>query len=240
MTMEPIPGGTVVDKIIHKIRDAIGRGRFAMGDKLPTEFELMEELHVSRNSLREAMKILTAMGIVEIKRGDGTYICSEIRPNIMDFMVYSMLLEDSNPEEIIELRQTLDEDVLEMAVLRATDQDIQALEEIMAQMRTCFTTGDLRGASKVDYQFHMCLATASHNKFLSRIVTGVYGLFEGSIENNICSEAQFAKADHHHQEMLDCLKDRDCTRVRQVVADSLSIWKANVEKSQHTAPISFG
>lgn len=238
--MEPISNGTVVDQIIYQIRDAIAHGRFSMGDKLPTEFELMDELHVSRNSLREAMKVLITMGIVEIRRGDGTYICSEIRPNIMDFMVYSMLLEESRPEEIIELRQTLDEDILEMAVLKATDEDIAILEDLIVQMRTHFQHGDLKLAAKADYSFHMYLAKACHNKFLSRIVSGVYGLFEGSIENNIRTEAQFASADLHHQEMLECLKARDASRIRQVIAESLSSWRANVEKGKKSPHFVMG
>ncbi len=229
--MDPIPGGSVVDKIIYQIRDAIARGRFRMGDKLPTEFELMEELHVSRNSLREAMKILATMGIVEIRRGDGTYICSEVRPNIMDFMVYSMLLEESCPEEIIELRQTLDEDILGLAIIKHTQADVQQLEGYIAKMRTHFEQGELSLAAKADYQFHIALAQACHNKFLSRIVLGVYGLFESSIENNIRTEEQFAKADRHHQDIVDCLKAGDDDRITEVIANSLSSWRANVEKS---------
>ncbi len=229
--MEPVPGCSVVDKIIYQIRDAIAQGRFSMGDKLPTEFELMEELHVSRNSLREAIKILATMGIVEIRRGDGTYICSEIRPNIMDFMVYSILLEDSNPEEIIELRQTLDEDVLSLAILRGTQEDIDKLEGYIAEMRMFFGQGDLKKAARSDYQFHICLAQSCHNKFLSRIVLGVYGLFEGSIENNIRTEEQFALADRHHQDIVECLKERDASRITQVIANSLSSWRSNVAKS---------
>ncbi len=192
----------------------------------------MEELHVSRNSLREAMKILATMGIIEIRRGDGTYICSEVQPNIMDFMVYSMLLEGSHPEDIIELRQTLDEDILGLAILRATPEDIQMLEGHIDQMRTYFKQGELSLAAKTDYNFHMCLAKACHNKFLSRIVAGVYGLFEGSIENNIRTEEEFAMADRHHQDMVDCLKSRDGENIPQVISNSLSSWRANVARGR--------
>ncbi len=231
-TMQPIPSGSVVDKIIYEIRDAMARGRFTMGDRLPTEFELMEELHVSRNSLREAMKILATMGIIEIRRGDGTYICSEIRPNIMDFMIYSMLLEDSSPDEVIELRQTLDEDILQLAIAKGTYEDVEKLEGYIAKMRYHFERGELTLAAKSDYQFHICLAQSCHNRFLSRIVHSVYGLFEGSIENNIRTEEQFAMADRHHQDIVDCLKARDESRITEVISNSLASWRANLAKGE--------
>ncbi len=230
--IQAVPEGTVVDKIIHHIRQDIASGRYTMGHKLPTEFELMEELHVSRNSLREAIKILVTVGIVEIRRGDGTYICSEIQPNITDFMIYSMLLEDSSTEEVIELRQILDEDILEMAILKATDADIDHLQERIYEMRACFEQGNLSLASRLDYGFHLELAKACHNKFLSRIVSSVYSLFEGSIANNIHTEEQFAKADRYHQEMIDCLRIHDASQVKNVIRNSLSSWRANVERHQ--------
>ena len=68
--LETIGQKTIVDQIINTLTESIIRGDYKSGSKLPSEFELMEELQVSRNSLREAMKILATMGIVEIKRGD--------------------------------------------------------------------------------------------------------------------------------------------------------------------------
>lgn len=68
--LKPIGQKTIVDQIINTIIDSIIKGNYKAGTKLPSEYELIEEMQVSRNSLREAMKILSTMGIVEIKRGD--------------------------------------------------------------------------------------------------------------------------------------------------------------------------
>jgi GntR family transcriptional repressor for pyruvate dehydrogenase complex len=231
-SMEPVSGGSVVDNIIQQLRAAIASGRFQMGDKLPTEFALMEELHVSRNSLREAMKILSAMGIVEIRRGDGTYICKEIKPTVVDSVVYSMLLGASNSDEVIELRQTLDEDVMRLAMRKCTQEDIDQLQHYIHQMRYHFSEGEISKAAKMDYQFHVYLCQCCRNRFLSRMVLGIYHLFESSIEKNIRTEKLFAQADQHHQAMVDCLKSKDESRIPQVVAQSLSSWRENVKKGQ--------
>ena len=230
--MEPATNGSVVDNVIQQIRLAIAGGRFQMGDKLPTEFELMEELRVSRNSLREAMKILSAMGIVEIRRGDGTYICNEVKPTIMDFVVYSMMLEDSSAEEIIELRQTLDEDVLRLAIRKCTKENINHLQQLIDEMRIHFQNGEISKAAKIDFDFHLYLCDCCGNRFLSRIVKGVYSLFESSIENNIRTEKLFADADKHHQDIVNCLKSKKESKVPAVIQESLSSWKSNVEKNR--------
>ena len=230
MQMIPIESDTVVERVINQITNMISIGRFRMGQRLPSEYELMEELHVSRNSLREAMKILSALGIVEIKRGDGTYICQGVKPSIFDSVIYSLIMESSTEEEIIELRQTLDEAVLSHAIRKCTQNDIEHLQEMIEQMRAFFAEGSISRAAKLDYQFHMYLSQCSRNSFLTRIVTGVYRLFEGSIEKNIRTEELFAMADQHHQEIVDCLKARDESQIRSVVSNSLSSWRQNIRQ----------
>lgn len=227
--MQPANNGTVVENVLYQIRNAIASGRFRSGDRLPSEFELMKELNVGRNSLREAMKILSAIGIVEIRRGDGTYICSEVKPSFIDTVAYSVLLESSSAEELIEFRQTLDEDVLRMAVRKATDEDIQQLQDYINQMRTKFDDGEIGAAARFDYLFHQYLARCTRNRLMERMVLGVYNLFERSIEKNIRTEELFASADQHHQAMVDCIKQRDESKVGAVIAQSLSSWRKDVK-----------
>ncbi len=227
--MEPVSSSSVVDNVLREIRNAISAGRFHSGDRLPSEFELMKELNVSRNSLREAMKILATMGIVEIRRGDGTYICTEIKPNFIDSVAYSVLLENSSAEELIEFRQTLDEDVLYLAIQKSTQEDIQTLQEYINRMRQRFNDGEISAAARLDYQFHQYLAHCTRNRFLERMVLGVYDLFERSIEQNIRTEEGFASADQHHQEMVNCIIQRDKSQVEDVIARSLSSWRKDVK-----------
>lgn len=232
MQMMPVGSESVVEKIIGELTKAISGGRYAIGEKLPSEFELMEELNVSRNSLREAMKMLATMGIVEIRRGDGTYICSQFKPSILDSIIYSLIFESSTDEEIIELRQTLDEAVIKMAMQKCSPDEIAVLQEYVNKMRHYFKTGDISEAAKCDYNFHLFLTECCKNIFLSRIVKGVYQLFEQSIEKNIRTENDFAKADNYHQDIVNCLINKDETQISPVVANSLSSWRENVKRKK--------
>ena len=103
--LKPIGQKTIVDQIIGTIIESIIKGNYKAGTKLPSEYELIEEMQVSRNSLREAMKILSTLGIVEIKRGDGTYVCSQVNPSVFDRVVYSMIYDTSTSGELRELRE---------------------------------------------------------------------------------------------------------------------------------------
>ena len=131
---------------------------------------------------------------------------------------------------VIELRQTFDEAVLKLAMKKCTDQQIDQLQNYIEQMRYYFANGEISRAAKIDYQFHLYLTECSSNVFLIRIVKGVYQLFEQSIEKNIRNEKLFAKADEYHQEIVDCLKNKDFSRIEEVIANSLLSWKENVKK----------
>ena len=96
-------------------------------------------------------------------------------------------------------------------------------------MRLKFTNGEIGAAAKLDYQFHQYLAKCTRNQFLERMVLGVYDLFARSIEKNIRTEELFALADIHHQEMVDCIVQRDESRVEEVIARSLSSWRKDIK-----------
>ncbi len=223
-----VEGESVVESVVRRMTLAIQKGKIKMGDKLPSEFELMEELGVSRNSLREAMKIMVAMGVIEIKRGDGTYLCSELKPSIFDTVVNSLILESTSNEQIIELRETLDGAVLRLAMVKRQEKDIDKLQKYVEAMREAFKKGEIKKAAQLDYAFHIYLIDCCQNPFLAHICKGIYRLFEASIENNIRTEKLFAKADEHHQDILTCLIHRDESEVEGVVRKSLSSWKQNI------------
>lgn len=227
--LQPISSKTVVQKIIEQITGAISSGRFQLGEKLPSEFELMEELKVSRNSLREAMKIMSATGLVDIRRGDGTYICSQINPGFFDNVIYSMMFESSSDQEIVELRQVLDEAVIKLAMKKITSEEINQLQQYINEMRQCIEEKEYERAGKLDCQFHLYLTECCKNAFLNRIVKGVYEIFAPSIEKNIQLEEVFARADENHQRIVDSLKEKDESKISAVIEQSLSTWKKNIK-----------
>lgn len=227
--MEPISSKTVVEQIVDRMTNAIMEGYYKVGAKLPSEFELMEELNVSRNSLREAMKIMSALGIVEIKRGDGTYISHEVKSNIFDSVIYSIMFESSSNNEIVEYRRILDEAVLKTAMYKISDEEIDQLQDYINQMREFSKLHNYTKVAELDYQFHLYLIDCSKNTFLIRTLRSVYKVFYPTIKKNIRTEESFARADEHHQLLLEVLKGKDESLIHSAIDNSLSSWKNNIK-----------
>jgi DNA-binding FadR family transcriptional regulator len=216
----------VVDLIIGQIVDAIKTGRYKIGQRLPSEYELINELKISRNSLREAMRVLSTMGIVEIRRGDGTYITDQLSPGLFDNIIYSLIFEISTDQELIELRHSLDEMVLRLAIDKADEEDVNKLELLTASMKSNLDNGKIQEAAKDDYDFHIVLAESTKNRFMARIIKGVYQLYAGSIQDNLRVEEH---AEQNHINILECLKRRDKVNVAEVIKGSLNYWEKNLK-----------
>lgn len=228
MKLKTIGQQTIVDQIINTLTESIIKGDYKSGSRLPSEFELMEEMQVSRNSLREAMKILSAMGIVEIKRGDGTYICSQVNPTLFDRVVYSMIYDASSSEELLELRQILDEATVQMAVSKITPYEAEKLQSSIDSMKKACENQNIQEMQQHDMEFHRILIDSCKNVFFIRIMKGVYSIFENSIGETVRLEKIDSKAPEYHQRILDCILAKDYEKIHKVVKDSLHTWRERV------------
>ncbi|MEX1376429.1 MAG: FadR/GntR family transcriptional regulator [Eubacteriales bacterium] len=229
-TLKPVGSESVVDKTIRRIIEAISEGKYEIGQKLPNEYELISELQISRNSLREAMKILTTLGVVEIRRGDGTYVCDQIQPSVFDSIIYGLVFDTSSSSELAELRQALDETMIKLAMKKATAEDIAELQHSINNMEVLFKSGNTIAASNEDYNFHIKVVDICRNKLFSRIVKGVYQFFRHSIHVNITTEEEFAHATENHTDILNLIKNKQEDKVAAVVANTLRSWGENVKK----------
>lgn len=216
---------SVVETIMDTIIGQIVSGKYPPGAKLPNEYELISELNVSRNSLREAIKIMCAMGLVEVKHGDGTYVCSQVNPSVLDNVVYSMVSCMSSSNDLIELRQIFDDTTVRLAIEKITPEELDKLEGNIRAMRTAIQKHDIATAQELDFQFHMDLIECSKNVLYIRVSKGLYTIFKNSIQNNIFLEGVDSLAPTYHQNILNCIKNRDYRLVQQVVADSLITWR---------------
>ena len=226
--LKPIGQKTIVDQIIGTIIESIIKGNYKAGTKLPSEYELIEEMQVSRNSLREAMKILSTLGIVEIKRGDGTYVCSQVNPSVFDRVVYSMIYDTSTSGELRELREVLDEATVQLAMKKITYPEIERLQKNIDKMKQAIAAMDTELVQQYDIEFHMLLIESCKNVFFVRIMKGIYGIFENSIGENVRTEKIDSQAAVYHQRILYCIREKNTEDVHDAVVDSLKTWRNRV------------
>jgi DNA-binding FadR family transcriptional regulator len=112
---------SVVDSVQNWITDQIIKGNLRPGDKLPTESELCQNLGAGRNSVREAIKKLEAYGVVYIKRAEGTFVCENYNQNMLDPMLYNIILRKNNWSDFVDMRRTIDIGTLYVVMRKIKD-----------------------------------------------------------------------------------------------------------------------
>ncbi len=222
-------GQTVVEQVMEKLVKGISSGKYKVGDKLPNEFELIEEFGVCRNSLRETIKVLCAMGILEIRRGDGTYVCSQLSPSIFDKIVYGLILNLSTGDDLVELREMIDEQTVRTVITKIDDEGLSKIKNNLDSMIEATANNDNKKVQNLDYAFHILLIDLCKNSFYSRMAKGVYSIYVKYMIRNLFESLDAQKAIEYHTNIYNCIKNRDTDNVKKVVRESLEGWRAALE-----------
>src|SRR5699024_5159277 len=158
----------VTDRAIDAIKQMIIDGSLAPGDRLPPEKELAERVGVSRNSLREAVKALSVIRVLDVRQGDGTYVTALEPEQLLESLAFVLdLHQDSSYVEIIEIRRLLEPVAVEQACPHLTDEDFAGLEQTMADLDDSSTIEDLVTA---DIAFHHLINTRCPHDYLSTLL----------------------------------------------------------------------
>lgn len=165
----------LADSIAQRITEMIEvEGRFAVGDKLPNENDLAQELGVSRSTLREAVKILTTSGILEIKRGKGTFVTANTIINSGDFGDIASGLDD-----LFEMRLMFEPDCAYYAAERATDEEIEIICKYGEAVKKKILSGEDRTAE--EQKFHESIANATHNSFVKQFMPIIFNAIKKGV-----------------------------------------------------------
>ena len=145
----------------------VDEGRYAPGSKLPNENELSDALQVSRTTLREAISFLVAQGVLEIRRGKGTFVAQTLPTQAMDLTALSSLRSRVRAKDLFEMRLIFEPATVAMACQRATDEELRQIQKKADRMeRIAAAGGDWPLA---DQEFPMALIRASHTEYMRRL-----------------------------------------------------------------------
>ena len=141
--------------------------RYVPGSKLPNENELSEALKVSRTTLREAISFLVAQGVLEIRRGKGTFVSEDLPASGLDLTSLAGLRSRVRAKDLFEMRLIFEPATVALACLRATDEELAQIEKKAHRMeRIAAEGGDWPLA---DQEFHWAIIKASHNEYMRRL-----------------------------------------------------------------------
>lgn len=151
------------EQVIAALRGQITSGEWPVGARIPTEPELVEQLGVARNTIREAVRALAHNGLLDIRQGSGTYVVatSELAG------VMHRRFADADPRHIAELRSTLESGAAELAALRRTERDLKQLDALLVRRDEAWASGDAEAFVTADASLHMAVVAASHNDVMT-------------------------------------------------------------------------
>jgi DNA-binding FadR family transcriptional regulator len=163
----------VTDVAIDRIKDMIMTGRLAPGDRLPKEAELAQHLGLSRSSLREAVKALCLIRVLDVRQGDGTYVTSLEPHLLLDAMTFVVdFHRDDSVLDFLAVRRILEPAATALAAIRMNDADIAELDEVLNALTDAPTVEALVAN---DLQFHRIIADGSGNPVLSSLLDSLSG-----------------------------------------------------------------
>jgi DNA-binding FadR family transcriptional regulator len=165
MTLSTSHRQPLADEVTAKLRQMIHSGEWQLQQRIPSETELMAGLGVSRGTLREAIKALAHSGMLEVRRGDGTYVRATSEMSGAARRMY----QDHTEEHILEVRLGLDTQAARLAARNATADDVSALRAVLATRELAWQAADFEGWARADWQFHARVAQASGNPLLHEL-----------------------------------------------------------------------
>ncbi|MDJ0344864.1 FadR/GntR family transcriptional regulator [Streptomyces sp. H10-C2] len=161
--MDPLPRqSTLADQVITRLRTQITSGEWPVGSRIPTEPELVEQLGVARNTVREAVRALAHNGLLDIRQGSGTYVraTSELAG------VMHRRFADADPRHVAELRSALEASAAGLAAQRRTERDLLHLDALLERRERAWKSGDSAAFVDADATLHLAVVGASHNDVL--------------------------------------------------------------------------
>lgn len=203
----------VTDEAIEKIKGMIVSGALRPGDRLPKESELAAGLGLSRNSLREAVRALSLIRILDVRQGDGTYVTSLDPQLLLEALSFVVdFHRDDTVLELLAVRRILEPAATAMAAPRISEQQLDALTAQLDSLGEAPSVEDLVAA---DLEFHRGIVRSSGNSVLCSLLDGLSGpTTRARLWRGLTQEDALGRTLREHRAILDALRDRDAEAAR--------------------------
>ncbi|MFB7493980.1 FadR/GntR family transcriptional regulator [Streptomyces sp. NPDC056161] len=222
----------------ERIKKLIVDRRLPSGAPLPTEPELMEFLGASRNSVREALKALQAMGIVEIRHGFGTYVGPMSLAPMVEGLTFRTVAGHHRGEDslvqLLELREAMEAGLVSRLAGRLPAADLAELAALVDRMDERAEHG--AGLAETDRAFHAALYRGLDNVLLSEVLEAFWDVFH-RVQRDLVDVPQDPRVTcHQHREILDAVRSGDAARAEQAIRDHFDNIRARLSTAVTTRP----
>ena len=215
-----VPRLSLSDHIVEQIAELIARGALKPGDRIPSEKQLCEKFGVGRTSVREALRSLSVMGVLQSHMGDGTFVATDASRFLERSFQWGLLLNPKVVEDLIETRLMLESHNAHLAAAKAGPEDLARMEERVRLMET--HVAHPAQYLEHDLQFHLLIAQATQNSILQSLLSTTRGYLQAWIRETLALPDQTEKRARlsvaEHKRILRALRNKDGEAARQAMS----------------------
>lgn len=180
--MEPIRTSSIPETIVQRIIQMIGSGVWKAGDQLPAQRQLAQELDVGFSSLREALQTLQGMGVLELRHGQGTYVCHNPTKIVERCLNLAIVLDKDMMEDFMDARRAVEGGLAFLAAKRASQEQIEKLASLLRGLHKAISEGDDAQVEENDLPFHQLIAEMSSSTILQYLSDTLFETLEDFIK----------------------------------------------------------
>ncbi|QLH20932.1 FadR/GntR family transcriptional regulator [Streptomyces sp. Rer75] len=197
----------LADQVIAQLRAQITSGEWPVGSRIPTEPELVEQLGVARNTVREAVRALAHNGLLDIRQGSGTYVLatSELAG------VMHRRFASADPRHVAELRSALETKAAQLAAERRTEQDVKQIDAQLDRRERAWESGDADAFVEADATLHMAIVAAAHNDVLAALYADLGAVVRDFLRADVADDMS-PEAYVDHARLVEAIRQRDGER----------------------------
>jgi GntR family transcriptional repressor for pyruvate dehydrogenase complex len=223
MEFAKIQRSKIYEEIAEQLRAQIAAGVLKPGDKLPSAKELTERFQVGRSTVREALSALQAMGLIETRQGEGSYVKAPPADGLQQVLGI-VSLGRKETMELLEARKALEAANASIAAQKRTDADLARMESLLARMKQHL--GDETIGEQADVDFHMALAEATHNSIMVRLLETISAQMEKAIRETrrlqlYADRAVSERLWSEHHAIVEAVRVRDSELAHRKMLDHL-------------------
>ncbi len=208
---------SIPEVVLEEIQRLISEGELRAGDRLPSETELAERFGVGRSSIREAMRVLHLLGVIEVIQGKGTFVR---QPAILPLMIdWSRIAQMGVIAEVMEARRFIEVLLAQLAAERATEEDIKTLRATLERAQS--SVSDLEADAQAGVDFHLALADAAHNQVLALMYRTIYDLFLETARRTRVTPEMARDRLQDHEQIFRAIQARNPEAAAQAMQEHL-------------------
>ncbi len=227
--LSPIARNVLGDAIIKRLVALIVETGLKPGDRLPSERALQTKFAVGRSSMREAIKSLAAIGLVEVRPGSGRFVGRGEPTDLTRGLPWGLLLSEADAGEVVEARQVVEPELAAFAAERGTNDELAAICRSVEVMR--HSLRDVEAYTRANVEFHLAIAQAAHNHVLGRVFDSLQHMVR------LWTRRSFDPTSlPEHEAICEAIQARDARRARAAMAGHLRTMRERAPFELQEAP----